>query len=168
MICAHCKRHFDPPPWPATKTRYCSNRIAGSCGVRAYLDKHRERLNKISRWRTKHKTASVRAAKRKWNNSERGQVIRRAWQLDHWEETYTKIKAAGGVSRIYARQKSRKILLRSGRPIICKLNGEHRGRIECHHRDENPFNMKLSNLVWICVGHHRAHHRKPIHQRNRT
>lgn len=164
MECYYCHKEFTPAPWPATRAKYCSNRTAGSCGVRAYLERDREHLNEVSRWRTRNCPASVRAAKRKWNNTERGKAIRREWKIKHWPELYAKLKAAGEVPRIYARQKSRKLLIRSGRPMICMFSGQHQGRLECHHRDENPFNMRLRNLVWVCVGHHRIRHRKPLHQ----
>lgn len=52
-----------------------------------------------------------------------------------------------------AREQSRKLIDNSR----CQMEhiGGCRGRIETHHKDKNPLNRELSNLMAVCRSHHR-------------
>lgn len=67
-----------------------------------------------------------------------------------------------GTSPDWARNKGREVLLASGVPyacVHCKGARGGTGRLDCHHRDEDPFNNDLENLVWLCRSCHEELHK---------
>ena len=155
--CQHCGTILMPVVWPATTTKYCSR----VCNNAAYYQRHRRRLQAKSREASRVRWKERRRDRRKWNNSAHGKAIRKAWQVAHKVEVYQRFLDRGGLALVRTRAASRKRLLQSTRPRRCVLRTEHAGRLECHHRDGNPFNTALKNLEWRCAKHHRAAHRRP-------
>lgn len=152
--CKRCRKPFTFH-WPATRKSYCSR----ACSLRDFYARNRERLNKQAVANYWKNPEGYRAIKRRWNNSEEGMKNRLQWYREHATESYARMKARGGIALIISRVTSRRRLVRSGRPMVCIYKPPHSGRLECHHKDHDPHNKRLSNLVWVCHGHHALRHR---------
>lgn len=160
MKCAHCQIEFPERPWPATRNKHCSK----ACTKRAWYERNKETvIAKAYEFKEKYPD-KVRAAKRKWNNSEKGKLNREQWAKEHPDKVLNTImKPPDWRERIAVRAKSRQLLIESGHVQICQssLKSPHGGQLQCHHKDENPYNMELANLEWLCKWHHAEEHRIP-------
>ena len=164
MTCANCGKRFRRPAWPATRSKYCNVQ----CNKAAYGKRHKKRLNaKAREWRAANPARS-REIKRKWNNSARGTAIRADWYHRNAKAVYQRFLKRGGLALVRTRELSRRKLLATGKAKRCVRKGPHRGRIECHHKDGDPFNRRLRNLLWLCVEHHREHHREFRHRQKHS
>lgn len=154
MLCAHCQGQFTPAPWPATRAKHCSIR----CTKAAYYQRNKAAVNAASKaWRLAHPEIR-RRVQRAWNQSTRGKALKRAWFQLHYPRLYAQWRESGYLRVINARTQSRRVLLRHHPTKRCCCRGRHEGRIECHHRDGNPFNWAVTNLEWRCLRHHRQWH----------
>lgn len=150
MICPHCSAEFTPTPWPATHQTYCSRR----CMKQAYYQRHRVRLGVKTRDWCQRNRATRLAVQRRWNASTSAKRRKKAWYQQNYQRMYAALKARGGVKIITARGTSLRRLKRHQPDRQCVCAPPHKGRIECHHRDGNPFNTQLENLEWRCTSHH--------------
>lgn len=156
MICPHCTRTFTPRPWPSTHQTYCSHR----CMQAAFYRRHKKRLDaKVKVWCQQNRELRL-EVQRRWNVTARAKASKLKWQREHYPAWYAQQKINGGVKLISARTTSRRRLLRHRPDRQCVRRGLHEGRIECHHKDGNSLNTKLSNLEWLCFRHHRRYHGK--------
>lgn len=159
MTCPQCAETFELKPWPTVKMKYCSK----DCMRRAWYERNRERVNaKTKQWCKDHRELRL-EVQRRWNAKSRSKELKRVWQLSNYKAWYAKMKAAGGVKFINARGTSRRRLISHRPERQCVCRGEHGGRIECHHKDGNPFNTALENLEWRCHRHHRLWHGRYRH-----
>lgn len=158
MICKwhKCRKRFRQPAWPSTRRKvYCSRRCLRTAWAaahpeagRAWVDANRSRVRKI---------------KRRYNHSEKGRAARRR----HYRRNAAAIclKLIGTPEQraaIAARQRSRRRLLKHRAPVCTKASSRCRPPVDCHHRDENPHNDALANLVWLCRYHHSAEHQRKV------
>ena len=133
MTCPVCQVVFTP----TKNQQYCTP----TCADKAYQRRKREHINAVSRaWSRR-------------NRKKRRQIYLRS-QRKHAAATWQRNKWRHAAS--YSRRLSRKLLLKL-RPAICEAAGVHRGRVECHHKDNDPFNRAPENLEWLCTLHHRAY-----------
>ena len=154
MRCPTCQAEFERKPWPATHQTYCSI----PCMKRAYYLRHKSRIDaRTKRWCREHRDLRL-EVQRRWNAKASAKVAKRVWQRAHYKAWYAAYKANGGIPLNTARGTSRRRLVRHQPEKICVCRGRHEGRIECHHKDGNPFNTLLSNLEWRCLRHHRMKH----------
>lgn len=138
MLCNWCGVECPDPVWPQTRKKFCSDR----CTDASYYQRHKAAHDAYSKaWAKRHPRKRRRISLR--------------YQRTHAKAIYQRNKWREGERR--ARAASRKILLKI-RPARCEAVGRHRGKIECHHRDGNPENLTSTNLMWLCVRHHRSHH----------
>lgn len=152
-ICAQCQKEFDIV-WPATRSKYCSS----DCWRIGYRNENRRRLvQKSTQWAKNNRLRRL-EIQRKWNNSPQGLAYKQRWHEKRkklrtkrfLEQYHSSVELR---STLRARNKSRKILLRSGRKRECS-RCQTTSKLHCHHKDENPFNMELSNLEWLCPSCH--------------
>ena len=156
MVCPTCVTIFEPAPWPATHQIYCSR----ECMKRAYYLRNKEAINaKAKQWCVDNRELRL-EVQRRWNAKPSAKAMKKAWQRKHYKEWYSKIRENGEVRLISARMASREALTKANPIKKCVASGEHEGRIECHHKDGNPFNTVVSNLEWMCLRHHRMRHGK--------
>jgi len=140
MNCQHCGKRFKPVvPWIQ---KYCSR----TCCVIHCNATH------YARNKTEH-NANSRAWAKAHPRKRRAIYLR--YQRKHSREIYLRNRWRESDRR--ARVASRKVLLKIRLPA-CEVPGVHKGKVECHHRDANPKNLVQSNLMWLCVKHHRQHH----------
>lgn len=144
---------------------FCSRDCAGAAWVAEHRDQvlaAKARYNntrKGKRTSTKWIAANrlrVRETKRRWK--QRHAAATQAASRERGRRVYNKLRGAARVQRvsvIYARERSRKLLTKHV-PKLCVLSAPHHGRIECHHKDGDVFNVTLANLEWRCVGHHQG------------
>ncbi len=62
-----------------------------------------------------------------------------------------------------SRERAMKILRKAGR-TVCEINNDdcsHK-KLESHHIDENPFNNDITNLVPLCIIHHKIIERRKL------
>jgi len=150
-VCAVCRKCFSRKGWPSTRQFYCS----GNCRRKAYYRRHKERI--LAEMKEKNEGAGRQqrlAAQRKWNSSDRGKKLKLAWyqknkalRFKEYLKLYHDDPYIKAVQR--ARAKSRK-LLKGVEPSLECVICLNRGRISCHHVDDDPLNVDLSNLVWLC------------------
>ena len=136
MVCEYCQVKL-PPDRP----RFCSKR----CGDRQYYRTHKERHRALGRAWIKRNPERRKATYTKYQR-EKAKLI---YQRNKWRHAES-----------YSRTASRRILLKL-RPMRCVSRGKHSGRVECHHKDGNPFNRLPENLEWRCKKHHVAAHPRP-------
>lgn len=154
MICPHCRTRFVPAPWPSTHQRYCSS----TCSRRAWYERNVEQhAERTKEWCRTHRPRRL-EIQRRWNATPEAIAQKRAWQRAHYKAWYAQMKATGGLRVVYARVTSLRRLKRHNPLKQCVCPPPHRGRIECHHRDGDPFNTALENLEWQCHAHHQQAH----------
>lgn len=135
MDCLYCQS-----PVPPSRRRYCSK----PCMTRHYQDRNRSRINAVSRaWCRRNPKARKRSYTKYQQENAKVIYQRNKWRQAEW----------------YSRTASRRILLKL-RPLACEARGKHSGRVECHHRDGDPFNREPENLQWLCKRHHTEAHPK--------
>lgn len=159
LTCQHCNTVFAPKPWPATRAIYCSSR----CNKAAWRARNLRAVRQSGR--RYNASAAGLAAKSRWNRSPKGVRNRRDWQRRNGKAIYARLKGPAFSAKVAARARSRAKLLAARPDMQCVGRAPHRGRIECHHKDGNPLNERLSNLEWRCKGHHLAVH--PASRRRR-
>lgn len=142
--------------WPNTKQIYCSRK----CYLHAFYLAHKD---SYYAWVAANpdKVKRNKARYREGNREKLAQAGRDRYARDpkgYYQKQYGTIEQR---RPIYARQRSRRRLLKA-MPLSCSQlqSGGCRGRVECHHRDENPHNDALANLVWLCKLHHAQEHCK--------
>lgn len=64
----------------------------------------------------------------------------------------------------YSRQKAHRIVERLGWTMLCSKNKEHIGIIDVHHKDGNPFNNDIPNLLLLCRSCHKTEHLDMVQQ----
>lgn len=138
MICQRCGQEFIPTHRAKHLQKYCSRK----CNNAVYYRRHK----------AEHDAYSKEWAHR---NPERRQAIYLRHQRRKAKEIYQKNKWREPDRR--KRVESRAKLLKL-RPPKCVGDGQHRGRIECHHLDGNPQNTDITNLAWLCKKHHEDLH----------
>lgn len=134
--------------------KYCTVK----CMKRAWYLRNKETVNAKARGWCKKNRAKRLIVQHNWNVSAKGRRMKRAWHQRHRQRLYALMKASGGVKLITARGQSRRILLRRQPDRTCVGRGRHEGKVECHHKDGNPFNYEPSNLEWRCRRHHLLAH----------
>lgn len=164
MRCAHCQEEFTPKPWPATRAKFCSI----PCNKAAWYERNKGAVNAAAKQWCRDNPEKRRQVQKNWNNSEGGKALKHAWFKENYPRLYARWKKTGYTKRISAHTQSRRVLLRHRPDKRCVCRGVHEGRIECHHRDGNPFNWTLSNLEWRCLRHHRGWHRALKLQKRRA
>lgn len=153
--CQQCSTDFPDPIWPQTRGKYCSIR----CNKLAYYHRHKARCDaRTAQWCKDNRSTRL-AVQRRWNQTPEAKRQKARWARRNAPQAYARMKAAGGIKVISARTLSRRRLRRAVPTLQCVCPPPHQGRIECHHRDGNPFNTQLENLEWRCVLHHRVLHR---------
>lgn len=153
-ICQQCKAEFPDPVWPQPpQTKYCSP----PCNKRACYERHKAKYTTANKaWAAAHPEGR-KAIKRRWNNSDKGVKNRATWSRRHRAGMYQALSEETKVlyrQRVQARATSRRTLLQVQPHKQCVIPPPHKGRIECHHKDGNPFNTQVGNLEWRCKSHH--------------
>lgn len=162
MNCAYCGKRFPKRPWPATRAKFCSVR----CNKNAWADRNKDAIKeKNRRYQQEHRDRRL-LSQYRYNNSEKGRAMKRrhydATIKERVEQYLNAYRLNPEVRKVqYQRQKSRRILLRSGISPVCKHCGAVQ-RLHCHHRDDNPSNMSLDNLEWLCFRCHARVHAEPL------
>ena len=155
-ICQYCSADYPDPVWPRTRSKYCST----DCNKRAYYDRHKDRLvAKAYQWCKDNRKKRL-EVQRRWNATEGAKRSKQKWLDANKGKIYDKIKATGGIPLSTARGTSLRRLKRHQPHKLCVEPPPHKGRIECHHKDGNPFNTHVSNLEWRCKQHHVSVHRE--------
>jgi hypothetical protein len=154
--CKGCSKKFLKRPWPATRNVWCSR----ECQLRAYNKEHR---GYYEAWVAAN-PKKVQRNKAKYREVHREELREknREYAKRTFKESYARRYGTIEQRRvIYARQRARRKLLKCSQPVCSQApHGGCQGRVECHHRDENPHNDALANLVWLCKLHHAQAHRK--------
>lgn len=154
MVCPQCRQPFEQKPWPAQTMKYCTV----ACMKRAWYLRNKEEVHRRIRERCRANRPQRLEVQRRWNAKPRSKELKQAWQRAHYKEWYARIKDTGAAAVINARTRSRQHLKKYQPDKACVCPPPHRGRIECHHKDFNPFNTDVTNLEWRCHYHHQEAH----------
>lgn len=160
--CVQCGDDFPTPVWPNVKQIHCSRK----CRYAYYRARNRERLNADSRQWCKDNPDTRRAVCKKYSQSAKGKETARRGFARNRERLAAQKRELYNSSSEYraihrAREISHKNLLKHC-PRVCAFC-DKTNRVQCHHRDLNPLNTDLNNLMWLCHWCHKALHAEIEH-----
>lgn len=148
--CIICSTEFTTDKFHPGK-KFCSRK----CLLVDWRNRHREQINEYSRNRAKTAPKVRSEIGRKYHASEKGQARYKLWRDANKERIMQKMherwKNDPHVKAVQAsRQKANALLKKAPNvPYVC--NGcDSRKRLHAHHKNLDPFNNSLDNLMWLC------------------
>lgn len=131
--------------------RFCGRQ----CSLKVWRDKNREKLNAESNARAKANPEKRRETMRKYHASPKGQKRSKEWTIknkDHRTRKYLeRYRNDTYVRKIQMSRYNARNKLKRAKHIPYACNGcDATTRLHAHHKNLNPLDNDLGNLMWFC------------------
>lgn len=146
--CVRCSTSFSYQ-WPQVRAKFCSRR----CLRADWRERHRELLrNKNKEYTQRNREKRLETTRRYGNGN--GREIKRRWYETNkarlMREKLVRYRTDPNFRRLHmSRAKAHKLLTKSSIEQSCLQCGNTKS-LHCHHINFDPFDNRISNLVWLC------------------